>query len=203
MARQYGAVSQAPDGGGPANAGFGWHNPDFALNKVHWKVGDARKLARRFDFRSSSTERFASPRWPIGPPPPTSVTTSTPASCGVTMAARFLGGAGNGFISGNALYGDFTAVYKIGKWEIGPVAYFEVQTTADTGPGCTIPGNCGNLRTVDVGGLVGYDFGPVDIQAWVTQSVYRQDAIDGLIFWSRIGFKLWGPEAPKPLVAKN
>ncbi len=105
--------------------------------------------------------------------------------------------------SGNTLYGDFTAVYKIGKWEIGPVAYFEVQTTADTGPGCAIPGNCGNLRTVDVGGLVGYDFGPVDIQAWVTQSVFRQDAIDGLTFWSRIGFKLWGPEAPKPLVAKN
>jgi hypothetical protein len=50
---------------------------------------------------------------------------------------------------------------------------------------------------------VGYDFGPVDIQAWVTQSVFRQDAIDGLTFWSRIGFKLWGPEAPKPLVAKN
>jgi hypothetical protein len=105
--------------------------------------------------------------------------------------------------SGNTFYGDFTAVYKIGKWEIGPVAYFEVQTTADTGPGCAIPGNCGNLRTVDVGGLVGYDFGPVDIQAWVTQSVFRQDAIDGLTFWSRIGFKLWGPEAPKPLVAKN
>ena len=77
------------------------------------------------------------------------------------------------------------------------------QTTGDTGPGCAIPGNCGNLRTVDVGGLVGYDFGPVDIQAWVTQSVFRQDAIDGLTFWSRIGFKLWGPEAPKPLVAKN
>jgi hypothetical protein len=41
------------------------------------------------------------------------------------------------------------------------------------------------------------------MQVWVTQSVFRQDAIDGLTVWSRLGFKLWGPEAPKPLVAKN
>jgi hypothetical protein len=86
--------------------------------------------------------------------------------------------------SGNTLYIDGTAVYKIGKWELGPVAYTEIQTTADTGPGCALPTlqggrACGNLRTVDVGALVGYDFGPVDIQVWFTQSVNRQDAIDG------------------------
>jgi hypothetical protein len=39
--------------------------------------------------------------------------------------------------SGNALYGDLTAVYKIGKWSVSPVGYFEVQTTSDTG-GCTV-----------------------------------------------------------------
>ena len=43
------------------------------------------------------------------------------ASRGVTMAAPFLAGAGNGFISGNELFGDFTVLYKIGKWQIGPV----------------------------------------------------------------------------------
>ena len=53
------------------------------------------------------------------------------ASQGVTMAAPFLGGAGNGFVSGNELFGDFTALYKIGKWSFGPVGYFEAQTTAD------------------------------------------------------------------------
>jgi hypothetical protein len=52
--------------------------------------------------------------------------------------------------------------------------------------------------------LVGYDFGPVSFQAWVTQDVYRQNAIDGLTFWSRIGFRLWGPEAaPAPLLTKH
>ncbi len=50
--------------------------------------------------------------------------------------------------SGNALYGDLMALWKIGKWEIGPVGYFEVQTTADSG-GCTpAPGVslCGNYQ---------------------------------------------------------
>ena len=41
---------------------------------------------------------------------------------------------------GNELFGDFTALYKIGKWQIGPVAYFEAQTTNDKpggGVACT------------------------------------------------------------------
>jgi hypothetical protein len=115
---------------------------------------------------------------------------------------RVLGaGVGSTITSGNALYGDFNALYKFGKWELGPVAFFEVQTTADSGPAC--PAACGNLSNVGVGGLVGYDFGPVDIQFWVTDSVARSNAIDGLDFWTRIGFRIWGPEAPKPLVAKN
>ncbi len=106
--------------------------------------------------------------------------------------------------SGNALYGDFHALYKIGKWSIGPVGYFEVQTTSDTGAGC--PALCGNYSNVAVGGLVGYDFGPVDIQVWVTDNVAASNvpqASGGVNVWSRIGFRIWGPEAPKPLVAKN
>ena len=93
-------------------------------------------------------------------------------------------------------------MYKFGKWELGPVGYLEVQTTADTGFGC--PALCGNLSNVAVGGLVGYDFGPVDLQVWVTRQ-RRQvpNAIDGLDFWTRLGFRIWAPEAPKPLVAKN
>ena len=53
------------------------------------------------------------------------------ASRGVTLGAPFLGAAANGFVSGNELFGDFTTVYKIGKWQIGPVAYFEAHTTVD------------------------------------------------------------------------
>jgi hypothetical protein len=53
---------------------------------------------------------------------------------------------------------DFPALYKFGKWQIGPVGYFEVQTTNDTG-GCNpVPGVnfCGRYQTAAAGGLIGY-----------------------------------------------
>jgi hypothetical protein len=110
--------------------------------------------------------------------------------------------------SGNALYGDLTAVYKIGKWSIGPVGYFETQTTADTGACTPAPGVnlCGRYQTAAAGALVGYDFGPVDLQVWVTDSFVGRDTPQGsggLNVWSRIGFKIWGPDAPRPLVSKQ
>jgi hypothetical protein len=120
--------------------------------------------------------------------------------------------AGLSYHNGDLLYGDLTALYKIGKWEIGPVGYFEVQTTSDSvgGPAAlaavTCATFCGNYSNVAIGGLVGYDFGPVDLQLWVTDVIEAANtpAGNGAIFvWSRLGFKLWGPEAPKPLVAKN
>ena len=111
--------------------------------------------------------------------------------------------------SGNALYGDLTAVYKIGKWSVGPVGYFEVQTTTDSGsaairrPAST---SVAIIRPRRLGGLIGYDFGPVDLQVWVTDSSWarRSAGPGGLNVWSRIGFKIWGPDAPAaPLVTKN
>lgn len=112
--------------------------------------------------------------------------------------------AGVKVTSGDAIYGDFTAAYKFGKWEIGPVGYFEAQTTADSGTGC--PALCGTYQTAAIGGLVGYDFGPVDLQVWVTDSFVGNNTPQGsggINVWTRLGFRLWAPEAPKPLVAKN
>jgi hypothetical protein len=43
--------------------------------------------------------------------------------------------------------------------------------------------------------LVGYDFGPVDLQLWVTDSFVGNNAPQGragINVWSRIGFKIWG-----------
>ena len=66
---------------------------------------------------------------------------------------------------------------------------------------------CGRYRTAAAGALVGYDFGPVDLQLWVTDSFVGQDApvaSGNLNVWSRIGFKIWGFEQPvAPLVSKN
>lgn len=128
--------------------------------------------------------------------------------------AMNLGGTpfGNGYTSGNQFVGDFHALYKLGKWSFGPVGYFVWQTTADVagGGGCgalaaAAPAiGCANQNEFALGGLIGYDFGPVDVQAWVTDSIVQQNAgQSGITVWSRVGFRLWGPEAPRPLVAKN
>jgi hypothetical protein len=126
------------------------------------------------------------------------------ASRGVTMGAAGIGAAAaNGFTSGNELFGDLTALYKIGKWQIGPVAYFEAQTTEDSpgnGVPCT-PALCGYQSQVAVGALVGYDFGPVAMQVWFDDTVECQNAVCGFDVWYRTTFKIWGPES-KPMVAK-
>ncbi len=129
------------------------------------------------------------------------------ASQGVTGG---LGGTplGNGFTNGQQFGGDLTALYKMGKWSFGPVGYWLWQTTGDVagGAGCgpAPSGICGNNNLLGLGALVGYDFGPVDLQVWATDFVWSQNAAQaGWTIFTRIGFRLWAPEAAKPLVAKN
>jgi hypothetical protein len=115
--------------------------------------------------------------------------------------------------SGNYVYGDLTAVYKIGKWTIGPVGYFEFQTTNDSGAGCSVisPATgvpvCGvKVGKAAAGALAGYDFGPVSFQVWFTDQFWAQNSPVGpgnFDVWMRLGFKIWGPEEPaRPLVSK-
>ena len=65
------------------------------------------------------------------------------------------------------------------------------------------PAICGNQSQIAVGALVGYDFGPVAVQMWFDDTVECQNAVCGLDVWGRMSFKIWGYDAPKPLVAKN
>jgi hypothetical protein len=65
---------------------------------------------------------------------------------------------------------------------------------------------CGRVQKAAAGALVGYDFGPVDLQVWVTDSFLGRDSpvADGSFdVWMRLGFKIWGFEQPvAPLVSK-
>ena len=125
---------------------------------------------------------------------------------------------GNGYTSGNVFYADLTAAYKFGKWEIGPAAIIAEQTTNDTvggGFSCNSPIfvaaagtlGCARLQEVAFGGLIGYDFGPVDLHVWATEDIGCGSTTNnigcGLRVFGSIAFRLWAPEAPKPLVAKN
>jgi hypothetical protein len=121
--------------------------------------------------------------------------------------------------SGNLFYIDAHALYKVGKWSFGPVGALEVQTTNATGTACTsttpfgpgaVPVNasgfCNRFGYAQLGGLVGYDFGPVDLQVWLTDAVWSQNAAGAagtIEIYSRLSFRLWAPEAAHPLVTKN
>lgn len=119
-----------------------------------------------------------------------------------TAAAVF----GNGYQSGDQAFLDITATKKFGKWEIGPVGYLAWQTTNDSpggGLSCGAMGastagllTCGRATDYAVGGLVGYDFGPVALKFTLTDSVYTKDDFGGLFLWTKLSFRLWGPDAP-------
>ena len=127
-----------------------------------------------------------------------------------TPAAAF----GIGYRSGDQAFLDLTATKKFGKWEVGPVAYFEWQTTSDkpgSGFTCaemlaatTVP--CGRATDYAIGALIGYDWGPVALKFIMTQTVYHKDELGGFALWTKIAFPLLGadpsPPAQKPLITK-
>ena len=208
-----GCGGAAPIGAG----GFVYTNAFFQPINLSWNIGNGWFIATAFSFTApTGTRQTGTPNpdyWTFEP----SVSISYLGNNWVASANMFYDintkSAGvccavdSSITSGNLFYGDFSAVYKIGKWTIGPVGYTEIQTTADTGAGCGL-GLCGRHNTAAAGGLIGYNFGPVDLQLWVTDNFVGDNSPDGpgaIHVWSRIGFKLWGPDAPPaaPLVSKN
>jgi hypothetical protein len=126
-----------------------------------------------------------------------------------TAAAAF----GVGYRSGDQAYLDLTATKKFGKWEIGPVGYLKWQTTSDRPGGgfscATMAAStgvpCGRATDFAVGGLIGYDFGPVALKLFMTDSIHTKDDFGGLLIWTKLSFRIWGPdavEAPAKLIHK-
>ncbi|MFG1346393.1 transporter [Xanthobacter autotrophicus DSM 431] len=90
-------------------------------------------------------------------------------------------------INPNFLNIDLTATKKIGKFEIGPVAYYSTDLNNPT-PFYQ------KQSQFAVGGLIGYDFGPVILQGYVTTDVYEENygGKDTRV-WGRIIIPLWNP----------
>jgi len=205
-------------GGAPiTDGGFVYTNTFIQPIALSWKLGGGWFMSTNFAFTPpDGTHQTGTPNpdyWTFEP----SVAFSYLGSSWVATLNMFYDintksqgvccSANSTITSGNLFYADFDALYKLGKWSFGPVGFVEWQTTADTGAGCGA-GLCGRHNMFALGGLLGYDFGPVDLQVWVTDNIVGQDSPDGpgaIHVWSRIGFKLWGFEAPAamPLVSKN
>ncbi|KQP07266.1 MAG: transporter [Methylobacterium sp.] len=114
----------------------------------------------------------------------------SPASFGGTNTVGF-GNTRGPFIISDSLNLDLTATKKFGKFEIGAIGYGTMNF--DISAASLAAGNRGNFS---VGGLIGYDFGPVTAQAYVAttvvNSVRRADTVEG---WFRLIVPLYSPTA--------
>jgi hypothetical protein len=94
---------------------------------------------------------------------------------------------------------DLTAVKKVGKWQFGPVAFGSTDLNSP------IAGYQKQSQFA-VGGLVGYDFGSITLQTYVTNDVYERNygGFDTRV-WGRVIIPVWTPPAPAmtPLYRKG
>jgi hypothetical protein len=108
------------------------------------------------------------------------------------------------FRSGDQLFLDLTATKTFGKWELGPVAYYHNQVTADSDPNRTYA----FLNSIGVpvytrptsfalGGLVAYNITPeAKLRLVVTDDVYARSSVQGWRVWTKLGIKLYGDDRP-------
>jgi hypothetical protein len=111
---------------------------------------------------------------------------------------------------------DLGLTKTIGKWEVGLIGYGSVGATGtynDPIYGAYTPLAGSGYSQFALGGLVGYNFGPVITQATVATDLYVHDNTAGHLpgyGWPqketrgllRTIIPLWNPEAPKAVVAK-
>jgi hypothetical protein len=130
-----------------------------------------------------------------------------------------------GYTGGDILHADFTATKTIGKWTIGPVAYYYGQVSNDScssvgcqaayavGPGTVAALTNNRFNVWAVGGLVAYDFGPAALSVWATQEVSAKASnaaaaalgadgstvSQGMTVFATLSYRLWGPEEAQPV----
>lgn len=127
--------------------------------------------------------------------------------------------------SGSILHADFTATKTIGKWTLGPVAYYRGQVTDDScsSVSCLASNPTGTLLNPQrydiwaVGGLLGYNFGPAALSVWATQEVSAKTknpaavaatgsdfslSGQGMTVFATLSYRLWGPDEEAAAPAK-
>jgi len=112
--------------------------------------------------------------------------------------------------SGQVLHAEFGATKQLGKWTVGPLAYYVGQITDDKSSafyGGAI--NTNRYNAWAAGGLVGYDFGAAVLKVSGFQE-FRVDAsggtpragrdsatfTQGWKVFANLSFRLWAPDAP-------
>jgi hypothetical protein len=120
------------------------------------------------------------------------------------------------YLSGDILHAEFTATKTIGKWTLGPVAYYSGQITDDrSSPFYRGAINVNRYNLWAAGGLVGYDFGRVSLSVWAMQEFSANASggtagppgIDtatiskGFSVIGQINYRIWAPDQPSSRTA--
>jgi hypothetical protein len=129
------------------------------------------------------------------------------------------------YTQGNIFHADFTVTKTIGKWTLGPVAYYYAQVSDDkcptgvcttinantTTPTGVIFGNAQRFQVFAVGGLVEYNFGPASLSVWATQEISAKASNansaaiagadtsvipQGMTVLATLSYRLWAPDEP-------
>jgi hypothetical protein len=94
---------------------------------------------------------------------------------------------------------DLTGTRKFDKWEIGLVAFGSTDLNSPIAA-------YQRQSQIAVGGLVGYSFGPLTLQTYLTTDVYQKNygGFDTRL-WTRVIIPIWTPPAPAitPLYRKG
>ncbi len=112
--------------------------------------------------------------------------------------------------TGDIFHAEFTATKTIGKWTVGPVGYVVAQVTNDTSSAFyNYAINANRYTRIAAGGLVGYNFGPVALNVWLTDEFYSTASgktpvagVDlasvprGWTGFASISYRLWAPDEP-------
>jgi hypothetical protein len=130
-----------------------------------------------------------------------------------------IGGLNNGWkTSPNYVNYDLAALKTFDKWTLGVVGFGSADISGVTSPWPLYPAYS-KQNQFAVGGFVGYNFGPVTLQTYLTHDVISHNYgqfVDNLFtgttyfekvydtrFWMRVVVPLWNPApAPAPIVAK-
>ncbi len=86
--------------------------------------------------------------------------------------------------SGTEFEADYTIAKTINKWTIGLGGYQVSQLNGDTcsGSACPFPASSKISSRFGLGPLVGYQFGGINVQATLAQSVYTRNDVGGTFF---------------------
>jgi hypothetical protein len=115
--------------------------------------------------------------------------------------------------TGDIFHAEFTATKRIDRWTVGPIAYFVGQVTDDKSSAFYRGAIASNRYSLwAAGALVGYDFGPVQLNVWATDEFsasvsggtpllpLSNTITKGYSVFAQVSYRLWGPEqaAPSP-----